>query len=105
MQRTSAMGASSGTAAHRHRVVVVGGGVGALRAAQHPATAPVELTIVDRRNFHLFQPLTYQVATGVLSPGEVAYPLRGVFRRNRNVRVLMAEVTGFDLDSRQVHHT
>ena len=104
MQRTSAMSASSGTAARRHRVVVIGGGFGGLQAAQHLATAPVELTIVDRRNFHLFQPLTYQVATGALSPGEVAYPLRAVFRRHRNVRVLMAEVTGFDLNSRQVHH-
>ena len=88
----------------RHRVVVIGGGFGGLQAAQHLATAPVELTIVDRRNFHLFQPLTYQVATGALSPGEVAYPLRAVFRRHRNVRVLMAEVTGFDLEVRQVHH-
>jgi hypothetical protein len=57
---------------------------------------------VDRRNFHLFQPLTYQVATGALSPGEVAYPLRAIFRRHANVRVLMAEVTGFDLDRREV---
>jgi NADH dehydrogenase len=62
----------------------------------------VDLTLVDRRNFHLFQPLTYQVATGALSPGEVAYPLRAIFRRQSNVRVLMAEVTGFDLDARRV---
>ena len=51
------------------------------------------MTLVDRRNFHLFQPLTYQVATGALSPGEVAYPLRAIFKRRRNVRVLLAEVT------------
>src|SRR3954468_20423517 len=101
MQRTSAMGASSGTA-HRHRVVVIGGGFGGLQAAQHLATAPVELTMVDRRNFHLFQPLTYQVATGALSPGEVPYPLRAIFRRHRNVSVRMAEVSGFDLDERRV---
>lgn len=96
------MSASSGTLTERHRVVVIGGGFGGLQAAQHLATAPVDLTLVDRRNFHLFQPLTYQVATGALSPGEVAYPLRAVFRRHGNVRVVMAEVTGFDLDGRRV---
>src|SRR5919108_4871823 len=96
------MSASNGEHSARPRVVVIGGGFGGLQAAQHLATAPVDLTIVDRRNFHLFQPLTYQVATGALSPGEVAYPLRAVFRRHRNVRVLMAEVTGFDIEGRQV---
>jgi NADH dehydrogenase len=85
-----------------HRVVVIGGGFGGLQAAKRLVTAPVELTIVDRRNFHLFQPLTYQVATGALSPGEVAYPLRAIFRRHDNVRVQLAEVTGFDLDERRV---
>ena len=62
----------------------------------------MEITLVDRRNFHLFQPLTYQVATGALSPGEVAYPLRAVFKRDRNVRVLLAEVERFDLERRRV---
>jgi NADH dehydrogenase len=62
----------------------------------------VEITLIDRRNFHLFQPLTYQVATGALSPGEVAYPLRAVFKRDRNVRVLLAEVERFDLQRREV---
>ena len=90
------------TNAPAHRVVVIGGGFGGLQAATHLAGAKVELTLVDRRNFHLFQPLTYQVATGALSPGEVCYPLRAMFKRRRNVRVLMAEVSGFDLDAREV---
>jgi NADH dehydrogenase len=85
-----------------HRVVIVGGGFGGLQAGRGLRGAAVEITLVDRRNFHLFQPLTYQVATGALSPGEVAYPLRAVFKRNRNVRVLLAEVARFDLERRQV---
>src|SRR5436305_1346662 len=85
-----------------HRVVVVGGGFGGLQAALKLRRAPVEVTLIDRRNFHLFQPLTYQVATGALSPGEIAYPLRAIFKRSHNVRVLMAEVTGFDLDRREL---
>ncbi len=89
-------------AAATHRVVIVGGGFGGLQAALGLRRAPVEITLVDRRNFHLFQPLTYQVATGALSPGEVAYPLRAVFKRNRNVRVLLAEVARFDLERREV---
>jgi NADH:ubiquinone reductase (H+-translocating) len=88
--------------ARRPKIVIVGGGFGGLQAALRLRRLPVEVTIVDRRNFHLFQPLTYQVATGALSPGEVAYPLRAVFKRNRNVRVLMGEVADFDLDAREV---
>jgi NADH dehydrogenase len=85
-----------------HRVVIVGGGFGGLQAALKLARGPVEVTLVDRRNFHLFQPLAYQVATGALSPGEICFPLRAVFRNHRNVRVLLAEVTGFDLAFRRV---
>jgi NADH dehydrogenase len=88
--------------AGRHRVVVIGGGFGGLQAAIHLARAPVEVTLVDRRNFHLFQPLTYQLATGALTPGEVCYPLRAVFKRRSNVRVLLAEVEGFDLSAGRV---
>jgi NADH dehydrogenase len=86
-----------------HNVVVIGGGFGGLLAAKHLAGAPVEVTLIDRRNFHLFQPLTYQVATGALSPAEVCYPLRAIFKRRRNVRVLLAEVTDIDLDARTLH--
>jgi len=86
-----------------HRVVVIGGGFGGQQAVAKLGHAPVEVTLIDRRNFHLFQPLTYQVATGALSPGDIAYPLRGIFKRDQNVRVLMAEVAAFDLAARQVH--
>jgi NADH:ubiquinone reductase (H+-translocating) len=85
-----------------HRVVVIGGGFGGLQAALKLRRKDVEVTLVDRRNFHLFQPLSYQVATGALSPGEVAYPLRAIFKRHPNVSVVMAEVEGFDLDARRV---
>jgi NADH:quinone reductase (non-electrogenic) len=85
-----------------HRVVVVGGGFGGLQAVSKFRRAPVDVTLVDRRNFHLFQPLTYQVATGALSPGEIAYPLRAIFRRYANVRVVMAEVADFDLEASEV---
>ena len=83
-------------------MVVVGGGFGGLQAVLRLRRASVEVTLVDRRNFHLFQPLTYQVATGALSPGEVAYPLRAIFKRSRNVRVLMAEVEDVDLEAREL---
>src|SRR4051794_41249608 len=86
-----------------HRVVVIGGGFGGLQAALKLRHAPVELTLIDRRNFHLFQPLTYQVATGALSPGEIAYPLRAIFKGDPNVRVVMAEVADFDLEGRELH--
>ena len=85
-----------------HRVVVIGGGFGGLRAVERLRHTAAQVTLIDRRNFHLFQPLTYQVATGALSPGEVARPLRTVFKSAPNVRVLMAEVTGFDLVARRV---
>jgi NADH dehydrogenase len=82
--------------------VIVGGGFGGLRAVKALGSAPVDITLVDRRNFHLFQPLLYQVATGSLSPGEIAAPLRAVLRRQRNVRVVLGEVHDFDLASREV---
>jgi len=87
----------------RDGIVVVGGGFGGLQVARNLAGAPLEITLVDRRNFHLFQPLLYQVATGALAPAEIAPPLRGIFKRQKNVRVVLAEVTGFDLEERLVH--
>ena len=86
-----------------HRVVVVGGGFGGLPACRFLAREPVEVTLVDRRAHHLFQPLLYQVATGMLSSGQIAPPLRHILRRDANVRVELAEVTALDLDARVVH--
>jgi NADH dehydrogenase len=84
------------------RVVIVGSGFGGLNAAQALANAPVRITVIDRKNHHTFQPLLYQVATAGLSPGEIAAPIRSILRSHKNVEVLMAEVTGFDLERRLV---
>jgi NADH dehydrogenase len=93
---------TSGPSAYRHRVVIVGGGFGGLRAAKALLDAPVDITLIDRTNHHLFQPLLYQVATGVLSAGQIAPPLRSLFRGNRNVHVLLANVEDIDLERRVV---
>src|ERR1700761_8681276 len=85
-----------------HRVVIVGCGFGGLFAARWLRRAPVEVTIVDRTNHHLFQPLLYQVATGVLSEGEIAPPIRDVLRKQRNTQVLMGDVTDIDLAAREL---
>ena len=82
--------------AQRHRVVILGGGFAGLHAARALRRAPVDVTLVDRRNFHHFQPLLYQVATGGLSPANIAAPLRAVLKRQRNARVLLAEAVGLD---------
>lgn len=79
-----------------HRVVIVGGGFGGLKAAQRLKGLPVRVTLIDRRNFHLFQPLLYQVAAGMLSPANIASPLRSILKHNQNCQVIMAEVTGID---------
>ncbi|MFO0878668.1 MAG: NAD(P)/FAD-dependent oxidoreductase [Gemmataceae bacterium] len=86
----------------RHRVVIVGGGFGGLYAARALAQAPVEVLLLDRRNFHLFQPLLYQVATGGLSPANIAAPLRAVLKNQRNATVFLAEVRDFDLQRKVV---
>jgi NADH dehydrogenase len=90
-------------AGERTRVVVVGGGFGGLAAVKGLKHAEVDVTLVDRQNYHLFQPLAYQVATGGLSAAEIATPLRRILRRQRNVRVVLAEVSSFDLERRRVY--
>jgi len=84
-------------------VVVLGGGFGGLAAVKALRGAPVRITLVDRKNHHLFQPLLYQVATAGLAPGDIAASIRQVFRRQKNVTVAMAEITGVDPESREVH--
>jgi NADH dehydrogenase len=86
----------------RHRVVILGGGFGGLYAARSLKHTDVDVTLIDRRNFHLFQPLLYQVATGALSPGEIASPLRYVLNRQKNARVLLGEAVDIDVDRREV---
>jgi NADH:ubiquinone reductase (H+-translocating) len=88
-----------------HRVVIVGGGFGGLFAAKFLRHAPVQVTLIDRTNHHTFQPLLYQLATGILSEGAVAPPLREVLRKHGNVHVELADVSGFDLDARTVTAT
>jgi NADH:quinone reductase (non-electrogenic) len=86
-----------------HRVVIVGGGFGGLNAAQTlDGDRRFDITLVDRHNYHLFQPLLYQVATGALAPGEIAQPLRSILRRHRNLTVLLGEAIGLDVERREV---
>ena len=84
------------------RIVVIGAGFGGLAAARKLARASVRLTVVDRRNHHLFQPLLYQVATAGLSPGDIAYPIRSILHKQANAEVLLADVTAIDTARRQV---
>jgi NADH dehydrogenase len=88
--------------AEKHRVVILGGGFGGLVAAQKLKRAAAEVTLIDRRNFHLFQPLLYQVATGSLSPGEIAAPLRGVLSGQKNAQVLLGEAVDVDPEAKRV---
>ena len=85
-----------------HRVVVIGSGFGGLFATQALRRAPVEVTLIDRTNHHLFQPLLYQLATGILSEGEIAPPTREILRRQKNARTVIGEVTAIDLKNREV---
>src|SRR5512132_3036582 len=88
--------------AELRRVLIIGGGFGGLRAARALAGAPVAITLVDRRNHHLFQPLLYQVAMAGLSPADIAVPIRSVLHRQRNARVLLGDATRIDLALRRV---
>ena len=101
-RRRWARGPSRHRAGHAHRVVIIGGGFAGLQAVHGLRKADAEVTLVDRRNFHLFQPLVYQVATGALFPAEISCPLRRIFRRRRNVEVVLAEVSDVELDARLV---
>ena len=87
-----------------HRVVIIGGGFAGLYAAKNLGKAGdlVDVTLIDRRNHHLFQPMLYQVATGALSPGEIAQPLRSIFRKQRNTTVLLGEAIDIDAATREV---
>ncbi len=87
---------------NQQRVVIIGGGFGGLHAATSLRRADVQITLIDRRNFHLFQPLLYQVATGALSPANIAAPLRDILKHQKNTEVLLAEVMDFDVDKREV---
>ncbi len=89
--------------AKRSRVVIIGGGFGGLEVARGLKDLPVSITLVDRQNHHCFQPLLYQVATAVLSPADIAWPIRGILRAQPNARVFMAEVIGIDTDAKIVH--
>jgi len=90
------------TSKKRPVVVIIGGGFGGLWAAKSLAKLPVDVTLIDRKNHHVFQPLLYQVATAVLSPGEIAQPIRRILHRNKNTEVILGEAVGFDLEERQV---
>src|SRR5687768_7393009 len=88
--------------AHVPHVVIVGGGFGGLSAAKTLRKADVQVTLLDRRNHHVFQPLLYQVATATLSPGDIAAPIRWILRRASNVRVLLGEASRVDVAARRV---
>lgn len=88
--------------ARRAHVVIVGAGFGGLAAAKRLAGQPVDVTIIDQRNYHLFQPLLYQVATAALSPADVAWPIRSIFAKSPNIRVVLGKVEGIDLEKREV---
>ena len=88
--------------ADKPKVIIIGGGFGGLQAAKVLANKPVQITLIDKKNHHTFQPLLYQVATAVLSPGEIASPIRRILHKYKNAEVILGEVVGFDLENRRV---
>src|SRR5260370_22492391 len=95
--------AATRNGARRNRVVILGGGFAGINAAMDLAKLPVDVTVVDRKNYHLFQPLLYQVALAVLSPADIAQPIRSLMRDYPNIDVLMDEAVGFDLPDQRVY--
>src|SRR5215468_963941 len=87
---------------HLPHVVIVGGGFGGLAAAKALKSTPARITLFDRTNHHLFQPLLYQVATSVLTPGQIATPIRGILGKHKNTTVILGEVTGVDKEGRRI---
>src|SRR5690348_10251483 len=102
VQENAASGVQEQAPARLPRVVIVGAGFGGLRAAKALASAPVSVTVIDRNNHHLFQPLLYWVATAGLSPAEISSPIRHILRKQKNTEVVMAEVTGIDTQGQRV---
>src|SRR5208282_5561476 len=100
--RSATARAGVGSPAHRPRIVIVGGGFAGLNAAKGLAHLPVDVTLVDRSNHYTFQPLLYQVALAVLSPADIAQPIRTILRHQPNAQVLMDQVTGINVAARQV---
>src|SRR6202050_342928 len=103
MKRSDTIAAMDVAESSAKHVVIIGGGFGGIAAAQALKHAPVRLTMIDRRNHHLFQPLLYQVATAALNPSDIATPIRRVLRKQKNVEVLLAEAKSIDLAAKTVH--
>ena len=93
---------AAATPQHRTRIVIIGAGFGGLTAAMRLTRVPADVTVIDRRNYHLFQPLLYQVATAALSPADIAAPIRGILSRQQNAKVILGGVTGVDMAGRAV---